>query len=106
VRPFPAMSPRWQVSTGGGYAPLWSADGRTIYYHTEGDTLMAVDVAAGSAFQASRPRVIARDAHAAWYGVHADGRLLAIRQPGAGPPAPIRVVVGWSAELSPRPDAP
>jgi hypothetical protein len=78
VRPFPAMGPRSPVSTGGGYAPLWSRDGRTL--------------------KASRPRVAARDAHAAWYGVGLDGRLLAIRQAGA-PAAPIHVVVGWFAEL-------
>jgi hypothetical protein len=93
------MGPRWPVSMGGGYAPLWSPDGRTLYYQTDGDTLLGVDVADGPAFKASRARVIARDAHAAWYGVAGDGRLLAIRQPGGAWAAPIHVVVGWSAEL-------
>jgi eukaryotic-like serine/threonine-protein kinase len=98
VRPFPAMSPRWAVSTGGGYAPVWSRDGRTLYYQSDGDRLLAVTVDDSPTFQASRPRVVARDAHAAWYGVAPDGRLLAIRQAGA-PPEPIHVIAGWSAEL-------
>ena len=99
ARPYPALSPRLAVSTErGGYAPMWSPDGRTLYYHGDGDTLFAVDVAPGEAFVVSRPRVVARDARAAWYGVAADRRLLSIRQPRGGPPAPIHVVVGWSAE--------
>jgi serine/threonine-protein kinase len=100
ARPYPALSPRFAVSTErGGYAPMWSPDGRTLYYHGDGDTLFAVDVAPGAAFVVSRPRVVARDARAAWYGVTTDGRLLSIRQPRGGPPAPIHVVVGWQADL-------
>jgi serine/threonine-protein kinase len=99
ARPYPAASPRFAVSTEhGGYAPMWSRDGRTLYYHADGDTLLAVDVAPGEAFVVSRPRVVARDARAAWYGAAADRRLLSIRQPRGGPPAPIHVVVGWSSE--------
>jgi WD40 repeat protein len=34
VRPFPNVSAaRWQISTNGGTRPLWSADGREIYYY-------------------------------------------------------------------------
>jgi serine/threonine-protein kinase len=106
VRPWPALSPRWQVSTDGGYAPLWSADGRTIFYDSGDQTLLGVDITAAPEFQASRPRVVARDPQAAWYGVDSEGRLLAIRQPGGSPPGPIHVVVGWAAELSSPPDAP
>jgi Tol biopolymer transport system component len=106
VRPWPALSPRWQVSTDGGYAPLWSADGRTIFYDSGDETLLGVDITAAPEFKASRPRVVALDPQAAWYGVGSDGRLLAIRQPGGSPPGPIHVVVGWAAELSSRPGAP
>jgi serine/threonine-protein kinase len=106
VRPWPGLSPRWQVSTDGGDAPLWSRDGRAIFYHSEDDALLAVDLAAGATFEASRPRVAARDPQAMWYAAARDGRLLAIRQPGGRTPAAIHVVMGWSAELSSPPTAP
>jgi Tol biopolymer transport system component len=32
VRPFPGPGPRYQVSTGGGLAPVWSPDSKRIYY--------------------------------------------------------------------------
>lgn len=33
IRPYPDVdSGRWQISTTGGVAPLWSPDGRTLYY--------------------------------------------------------------------------
>jgi serine/threonine-protein kinase len=105
VRPWPALTPRFQVSTDGGESPLWSRDGRTVFYHS-GDTLLAVDIGASAAFTASRPRVVARDPQAMWYGVAADGRLLAIRQPSGRGPAAIHVIVGWPAALSSPPDAP
>jgi hypothetical protein len=107
VRPFPALVPRLQVSTDpGGFGALWSRDGRTLYYQVD-DALMAVDVAPGPDFRASKPRVMARDGRAAWYGVGGDGRLLSIRQPSDRPPAPIHVVVGWTADQAlPAPDTP
>jgi eukaryotic-like serine/threonine-protein kinase len=36
VRPFPdTSSGRWQISTGGGTRPLWSPDGRELFYYVE-----------------------------------------------------------------------
>ncbi len=44
VRPFPEVNQgRWQVSTGGGDTPLWSPDGRELFYRS-GDAVMAVAV--------------------------------------------------------------
>ncbi len=33
VQPFPATSEKWQLSVNGGTDPIWSPDGRRIYYH-------------------------------------------------------------------------
>ena len=42
VRPFPEVNEgKWQVSTGGGDSPLWSPDGRELFYRS-GDTVMVV----------------------------------------------------------------
>ena len=103
VRPWPALAPRWQVSTTGGYAPMWSPDGRTLFFQSDGGALLAVDLAdTPEPFAAARPRVVARDPQAAWYGVARDGRVLSIRRPGGASTAPIHVVLGWSAELAAR----
>ena len=52
IRPFPdSDSGRWQVSTAGGFAPLWSPDGRELFYVTPQREMMAVSVVAGAAPQ-------------------------------------------------------
>src|SRR5258706_2718859 len=34
VRPFPGPGGKWQVSTGGGVMPVWSRNGRELFYRT------------------------------------------------------------------------
>ena len=58
VQPFPdARGIKWQVSTGGGVAPRWRADGKELYYVAPDSTLVAVPVirAAGSTFETGTP---------------------------------------------------
>ena len=43
LRPFLGEDRRWPVSNGGGLHPLWSADGKRIFYRS-GQKLLAVDV--------------------------------------------------------------
>ena len=45
VRPFPKIEDgQWLISRGGGMAPLWSPDGRELFYVAPGTRLMAVGV--------------------------------------------------------------
>jgi serine/threonine-protein kinase len=63
VRPFPAVeSGRWQISTSGGTRPLWSRDGRELFYLSPTDSsLMRVVVERGATWTASTPgRVLDR----------------------------------------------
>jgi serine/threonine protein kinase len=120
VRPFPAVDTgRYKVSTGGGDSPLWSQDGREIYYHS-GDAIMAVPVRTVPTFSLETPRVLFRG----FYGfpqatllgqmnvlsmkswdITPDGkRFLMIREAGAGAPEGIGprkiiVVMNWMEEL-------
>ena len=55
VQPFPGPGPKWLVSTGGGIDPVWSRDGRELFYR-QGDQMMAVTVAPQGEFSAGRPR--------------------------------------------------
>ena len=52
VRPFPDVNKgKWQVSTSGGNSPLWSPDGRELFYRS-GDAAMAVPVETEPTFKA------------------------------------------------------
>jgi serine/threonine-protein kinase len=58
VRPFPGPGGLQQVSTGGGFFPLWSHDGRELLFETVGAHVMAVNYTAkGDSFAAGKPRV-------------------------------------------------
>ncbi len=58
VRPFPGPGGRWLVSAGGARYPLWSRDGRQLFYQTNDGRVMAVDYTAkGDSFAARTPRL-------------------------------------------------
>jgi Tol biopolymer transport system component len=41
---FPQPTAKWQISTEGGQSPVWSQDGRELYYYGPGNKVMAVEV--------------------------------------------------------------
>ena len=57
MAPFPSPGPRRQISNGGGVEPLWSRDGRELFFQS-GDKLMGVTVTLGAASSASAPRAV------------------------------------------------
>jgi serine/threonine-protein kinase len=109
VAPFPGPGPRHQVSTDGGTEPLWSPDGRELFYQN-GARLMGVTVARGAAFSASPPHPM----HEGRFlkaingntdsGITRDGtRFLRIQQ--VEPERAIThidLVLNWFAELKPH----
>jgi Tol biopolymer transport system component len=56
VQPFPASGNRWQISTNGGRAPAWRADGKEIFYVSGDNKLVAVDVTTGNGFEVGIPK--------------------------------------------------
>jgi Tol biopolymer transport system component len=57
VRPFPdAESARWQVSAAGGADPVWSRNGRELFFLSAQGEMMSVAVAPGAAFTISPPK--------------------------------------------------
>jgi len=54
VQPFPGPGGKWLVSQGGGINPIWSRDGRQLFYR-RGGQFLAVDVDTASGFAAGRP---------------------------------------------------
>ena len=108
VRPFPTGDSRFQVSAGGGQQPMWSRDGRSVYYLGSGggELLRAKVVATPSFTVASRDTVIRgnyftqRNGYAS-YDVAPDGEhLLVVRRVAASTPA--IVALGWFSEVRAR----
>ena len=62
VQPYPALDSRHQVSVNGGASPVWSRDGRTLYFiqgtQYQATRLLSVDVTPGSAFSVGIPRPV------------------------------------------------
>ena len=61
VRPFSLVSPaaggKWQISPAGGWKPIWSRNGRELFY-VESGRIMVVDYASqGNSFVAGKPRL-------------------------------------------------
>ena len=107
VSSFPPSSSKWQVSSSGGYWPLWSADGREIYF-ISGTTMMATDVIPGPTFQFRPPRPLfsIRPAESFLGATHVDYSVYPSRQQfllnqlvNTGESPPITVVANWTAEL-------
>jgi Tol biopolymer transport system component len=109
VRSFPDVNKgRWQVSTNGGDSPLWSPDGRELFY-LNGEAAMAVSVATEPSFNIiGTPQVLFRGTP---WDISPDGkRFLMIKPPESGqspaaapPPQPkINIVLNWFEELKQR----
>jgi serine/threonine-protein kinase len=55
VRPYPGPGGKWQLSTEGGKGPIWSREGREIFY-TDGYKMMVVPVETEPTFSPGTPR--------------------------------------------------
>jgi serine/threonine protein kinase len=117
VRPFPEVNKgRWQISTAGGGDPLWSPNGRELFYRN-GDAVMAVAVETEPAFKAGKPDTLFRGTYIRFspleghpWDISRDGkRFLMLKEVAStGKPAAakstqkINIVVNWFEELKQR----
>ena len=112
VRPFPNVEDgQWLISHGGGTRPLWSPDGRELFYVAPGARLMAVPVhvqtessfAAGNAKELFGGYYAPREgAPGRTYDISPDGeRFLMIKESGSGETSSIEfiLVLNWFEEL-------
>jgi Tol biopolymer transport system component len=112
VRPFPGVEGgRWQVSSGGGTQPLWSPDGRELYFVDSEGRIVAASMRPGPGFVADSPKIlingpIVRNPEgffARMYDVSPDGRRFLLSKAGdtddAVPAPQIVVVQNWFEEL-------
>ena len=112
VRPFPNVNDgRSQISASGGVEPLWSRDGKELFYFAATGALMRVNVGRGLAWTASAPTklfdpkyIFGGEAFGRSYDIAVDGsRFLMIKTADSpaqsGSPPAIVVVQHWFDEL-------
>ena len=105
VQSFPDLGPKHQISIDGGGEPVWSPDGRHLYFR-EGDGMLATEITYGP-FAAGRPRLLfAGEYDAAFltghqhYDISRDGqRFLMIKHGEPDGPGQVQVVLNWLQEI-------
>jgi eukaryotic-like serine/threonine-protein kinase len=106
VQTFPEHGGKWQASTGGGSWPVWSRDGRELYFINPRDNkMMTVAVKGdGGKLDLGVPKpLFAVPRFEGWimeYEVTKDGRfLIHVPQKQAAVSVPLTVVVNWQSAL-------
>jgi Tol biopolymer transport system component len=111
VQRYPELDLRVPVSTADGYEPLWSPDGRTLFFRSS-EGVMAAPVVSAEPLEFAVPRVLFPDTYARTqagnhfhFDVAADGRFLLVGDPLAnesrgGVRERIVVTLNWTEELA------
>jgi Tol biopolymer transport system component/predicted Ser/Thr protein kinase len=110
VQTFPAPGGKWQVSTNGGSRPVWSRDGKELFFIGPDQKLMAVEVKndavkGGAKFEAGVPKplfvthLLSGITFNTWFDVSKDGRFIIPTLVTPANSEPMTVVVNWTAGL-------
>ena len=104
VKPYPELSGAWAISSNGGEEPIWSRDGKSLYYRN-GDTWLEVPISFDPDFSMGTPRVVLEgpfiNVPGRSYDLSADGeRFLVILDEGTEEfSRHVEVVLNWFDEL-------
>jgi Tol biopolymer transport system component len=93
---------KWRISTDGGTAPRWRADGKELFYLNADRNIMSTTVRTGQTFEAAIPvPVFASSVDISDYDVTPDGKrfLVAILSWELRGSEPVTVVSNWSHTL-------
>ena len=107
VRRFPMTDEKWAISAGGGLQPLWSRDGKEIFYATLEGRLMAVPVSAGATFSTGNPEPLFQTSlrlnnPSRQYAASADGQRFLMVVPAQDVDSEnFRVMLNWHRPGSP-----
>ena len=107
VQPFPGPGEKWLVSTDGGLDPVWSRNGRELFYRQD-DQIMVVSIATDTQFSASRPQPLfeARfdaEADGPNFDVSPDGQwFVMLRSEQRAASAELNLVLNWFSEITAR----
>ena len=108
VQSYPTGGGKWQISTEGGAQPMWSPDGKELFYKS-GDRMMAVAVALQPTFKAGVPRLLFQMplpertiGDPSRYAVSPDGQRFLVTTTddgGAAEDAPVHVMLNWRTAI-------
>ncbi|MCI0490552.1 MAG: serine/threonine-protein kinase [Blastocatellia bacterium] len=99
VQPYPGPGGKVPISRGGGIIPVWSGDGRELFYHWQ-NQVYAVSVETKKGFTAGTPRVLFAGRYLTNYDVSPDGRRFVMVKNEQGIlPRQFHVVLNWTEEL-------
>ena len=105
VQPFPSGAGRWQVSTAGGSRPNWRKDGKELYYYSNDQQIMAVDVnQKGASLQLGAPHTLFKATTVSVvsgpYTVSADGKKFVMNTVlPQSITEPLTLITNWPADL-------
>jgi serine/threonine-protein kinase len=107
VRPFPGPGAPTRISSEGGQKPVWSKDGKEIFYETAGKLLSARVAFRGSEFRSEPPRQLMdggfvhddTDPNMRYVDVARDGRVLVVHANQAPSDVSLVIAQHWDAEL-------
>ena len=92
---------RWQVSTQGGFAPVWSRDGREIYYR-KSDDFYSVAVTGVEPFRFGRPALMFSISDISAYDVLEGGFLLTKHLETRSSFSHFNLIFRWSDDVAKR----
>jgi serine/threonine-protein kinase len=112
VCPFPEIMGKRQVSTDGGNEPIWSPDGKELFYR-KGDSVMAVEVQTEPSFKRGNPVVLFKGRYMGTgvvnlrtWDIHPDDKRFLMLKPSTGdsateeaPRPKINIIANWFEEL-------
>ena len=110
VEPYPPTGRRLALSKGGGREPVWSPDGKVVYYRNlDGTALFRVAISAKPAFDAGSPSMLFDGLYegvanipgsTANYDIAPDGRrFVFLKREEEPPPRQVRVLSHWLEEF-------
>jgi serine/threonine-protein kinase len=104
VEPYPGPGPKTKISTNGGHKPVWSRDGKELFYRSNGKMMVAATIETESEF-----RVVSHKELFEWeymhcincqtYAVAPNGQFLMVKDPKKSSLQRINVVLHWFEEL-------
>jgi serine/threonine-protein kinase len=106
LRPFPGPGGRVLVSVNGGREPLWSRDGRAIFYSSSGGAYIAAAIALSMAPAVTHRDTVATGSYSSWrfhplYDIAPDGKHLLLLEPSQKD-VPATVILNWARAFAAR----
>ena len=100
VQTFPGKEGKFQISTNGGDRPVWSRDGKELFYIAADQKMMALDVKMGAKFEHGIPKPLfeTRTVPTARFDISPDGKRFLLIPTVANPTnTSLTVVLNWLA---------